>query len=47
MTTPWNRERLQELEAIYIQDRSKGLLTKVQLLRLLHRLDRISSTLNA
>ena len=47
MSTPWNRERLQELEVIYIQDRAKGLLTKVQLLRLLHRLDRISSTLNA
>jgi hypothetical protein len=43
----WTRQRLSELEQTYIQDRAKGLLTKVQLLRLLHRLDRISSTLNA
>ena len=44
--THWTRDRLQELEATYLQDRSKGLLTKVQLLRLLHRLDRISATLD-
>jgi hypothetical protein len=46
MTTIWSHERLQELETVYIQDRAKGLLTQVQLLRLLHRLDRISASLN-
>ena len=44
--TTWNRDRIQQLQDVYIQDRSKGLLTQVQLLRLLHRLDRISSTLS-
>lgn len=43
----WTPARLQELEAVYIQDRSKGLLTEAQLLRLLHRLDRISAARNA
>lgn len=44
--TTWTLDRIQQLEATYIQDRSKGLLTQVQLLRLLHRLDRISASLN-
>ena len=36
---------LKELELIYLEDYKKGLLTRTQLLNILHRLDRISSTL--
>lgn len=38
-----NQYNLRELEAQYLKDYQRGLLTKQQLLNLIHRLDRMSA----
>lgn len=37
-----SNQTLRELESQYLRDYSRGLLTKQQLLNLIHRLDRMS-----
>ena len=38
----YTTQELKELEATAIRDRQRGLLTRTQLLNIIHRLDRIS-----
>jgi len=38
----YTHKQLRELEAQAIEDHRRGLLTRAQLLRIIHRLDRIS-----
>lgn len=42
----WTKASVLAMQERYLLDHKMGLLTKRQLLSLIHRLDRISSTLN-
>jgi hypothetical protein len=37
-----NEQTLKDLEAVAIKDHQRGLITRTQLLNIIHRLDRIS-----
>lgn len=41
----WTKDSVLAMQERYLKDHRMGLLTKQQLLRLIHRLDRIASTL--
>lgn len=41
----YTQHKLKELEALYLSDYKRGLLSRTQLLNLIHRLDRISNTI--